>query len=90
MKLPRFTLRDLFWLVMVCALVMGWWWERREERRQKANLREIILAMSKYAYDTYGMEGGFSEFSGYLYINGQRIWSVDNSRYPAEEEDNWP
>ena len=24
MKLPRFTLRDLFWLVLVCALGLGW------------------------------------------------------------------
>jgi len=28
MKLPRFTLRDLFWLVLVCALAVGWWVER--------------------------------------------------------------
>jgi len=27
MKLPRFTLRDLFWLVLVCALAVGWWVE---------------------------------------------------------------
>jgi hypothetical protein len=24
MKLPQFTLRDLFWLVLVCALAVGW------------------------------------------------------------------
>jgi len=24
MKLPRFTLRDLFWLVLVCAICLGW------------------------------------------------------------------
>jgi hypothetical protein len=27
MKLSRFTLRDLFWLVLVCALAVGWWVE---------------------------------------------------------------
>jgi hypothetical protein len=25
MKLPQLTLRDLFWLVLVCALAVGWW-----------------------------------------------------------------
>ena len=25
MKLPRLSLRDLFWLVLVCAMGLGWW-----------------------------------------------------------------
>jgi len=28
MKVPRFHLRDLFWLVLVCALAVGWWVDR--------------------------------------------------------------
>jgi hypothetical protein len=28
MKLPKLHLRDLFWLVLVCALGCGWWLER--------------------------------------------------------------
>lgn len=28
MKLPQFNLRDLFWLVLVCALAVGWWADR--------------------------------------------------------------
>lgn len=24
MKLPKFSLRDLFWLVLVCAISLGW------------------------------------------------------------------
>jgi len=36
MKLPQLTLRDLFWLVLVCALAVGWWVERqRAEKLQK-------------------------------------------------------
>jgi hypothetical protein len=27
MKLPRFILRDLFWLVLACAIGLGWWLE---------------------------------------------------------------
>ena len=33
MKLPQFTLRDLFWLVLVCALAVGWWMQSRELAR---------------------------------------------------------
>src|SRR4051794_1806669 len=29
MKLPQISLRDLFWLVLVCALVVGWWVDHR-------------------------------------------------------------
>jgi hypothetical protein len=29
MKLPRVTLRDLFWLLLVAACLCGWWAERR-------------------------------------------------------------
>jgi hypothetical protein len=36
MKLPQLTLRDLFWLVLVCALAVGWWNEHSQmDRRAK-------------------------------------------------------
>ena len=25
MKLPQLALRELFWLILVCALALGWW-----------------------------------------------------------------
>jgi hypothetical protein len=28
MKLPQLTLRDLFWLVLVVAILCGWWVDR--------------------------------------------------------------
>lgn len=33
MKL-KFTLRDLFWLVLVVAMAIGWWVERAHDRRR--------------------------------------------------------
>lgn len=30
MKLPQLSLRELFWLVLVCGLAVGWWVDRRE------------------------------------------------------------
>ncbi len=31
MKLPKLHIRDLFWLVMVCALAVGWWVDHRTQ-----------------------------------------------------------
>ena len=42
MKLPRFTLRDLFWLVLVCALAVGWWVNYRESNALRIALAEIV------------------------------------------------
>jgi len=41
MKLPRFNLRDLFWLVLVCALAVGWWTQERREHRLAAENVEL-------------------------------------------------
>jgi hypothetical protein len=30
MKLPQLTLRDLFWLVLVAAILCGWWVGRQQ------------------------------------------------------------
>jgi hypothetical protein len=35
MKLPQLTLRDLFWLVLVCAVACGWWISARATREAK-------------------------------------------------------
>ena len=34
MKLPKLHLRDLFWLVLVCAVAVGWWIERGRPKRE--------------------------------------------------------
>jgi hypothetical protein len=44
MKLPRFTLRDLFWLVLVCSLVVGWW----VASRQRSSDQERLLTLISY------------------------------------------
>jgi len=32
----RFTIRDLLWLTLVVALIVGWWVDRRAIQRQSA------------------------------------------------------
>src|SRR5215203_5159415 len=48
MKLPQFTLRDLFWLVLVCALGVTWWLEHRQrvaEAEEHAHDRDLIRSL---------------------------------------------
>lgn len=39
MKLPQLTLRDLFWLVLVCAILCGWWLSRSQLLAEIERLR---------------------------------------------------
>jgi hypothetical protein len=36
-KLPQLTLRDLFWLVLVCALMVAWFAERHRSELLEQN-----------------------------------------------------
>jgi hypothetical protein len=39
----QFTIRDLFWLVLVCALAVGWWLDHREQNSQIETLRPEVF-----------------------------------------------
>jgi hypothetical protein len=43
MKLPKLHLRDLFWLVLVCALAVGWWRERSHNREVNASTINSLI-----------------------------------------------
>jgi len=63
MKLPRFTLRDLFWLVLVCALAVGWWVDRQD----KASEADLWKSRAEYVADSIGFEHGdvvFEKWNG--------------------------
>jgi len=40
MKLPHLSWRELFWLVLVCALAVGWWSERTSRLKAEAGKAE--------------------------------------------------
>jgi hypothetical protein len=44
MKLPQLSLRELFWLVLVCALVVGWWSERTSRLEAETDKAEAEAA----------------------------------------------
>jgi hypothetical protein len=39
----RFSLRDMFWLTLVAALLVTWWVDRRWLERRHAREREALL-----------------------------------------------
>jgi hypothetical protein len=46
MKLPQLALRDLFWLVLVAALVCAWWLDHRSLAAQIQDLQDAIFRIS--------------------------------------------
>ena len=44
MKLPQLSLRDLFWVVLVCACLCAWWVEHRARRRAENEAKEHVIS----------------------------------------------
>lgn len=42
MKLPQLSLRELFWLLLVCGLASAWWRQNRVYAVELANLRDEL------------------------------------------------
>ena len=49
MKFPQLTLRDLFWLVLVCAMALGWWLERAALHHQLKDIQTEAAKWKDYA-----------------------------------------
>jgi len=68
MKLPRFTLRDLFWLVLVCALGMGWWCAERKAQTEAELVDFLAKEMENHLQaiaDAERKAGDGTTYSGY-------------------------
>jgi hypothetical protein len=42
MSAPRFTLRDLFWLIVVVAIGLAWWLDRIPRHERVAKLEDKV------------------------------------------------
>ena len=51
MKLPRFTLRDLFWLVLVAAMGCAWWVERQATTERERQSRVAWSMLWRWSFD---------------------------------------
>jgi hypothetical protein len=56
MKLPRFTLRELFLLVVIAAMGSGWWVERLRLARDLHEARTDAAILSAYWFPGDGAE----------------------------------
>ena len=48
MKLPRFTLRELFLLVVIAAMGCGWWVERQRNAPLESRVSELMLLAQQH------------------------------------------
>jgi hypothetical protein len=48
---PKLHLRDLFWLVLVCALAVGWWVNRTRWQIDRKALMQAIDSEEYYLVD---------------------------------------
>jgi hypothetical protein len=53
MKLPRFTLRDLFWLVLVAGMGCAWWVERQQHAMQSSHVLKHWIETQGYGTVRY-------------------------------------
>ena len=56
MKLPRFSIRDLFWLVLVVATGCAWWVDSRITENEQLNRSIQQLREIEEALDAQGFE----------------------------------
>jgi hypothetical protein len=47
MKRPTFSLRDVFWLVLVVAMGLGWWMDQDRIRREVMRFQAISVKSAK-------------------------------------------
>jgi len=67
MKLPQFTLRDLFWLILVCALAAGWLMQRRDLAKLRAENTTLRESDERSAAMFRGYERAMREHVPYDY-----------------------
>jgi hypothetical protein len=81
----RFTIRDLFWLTLVIALVVAWWLDRRSLPRQSATefnaLRERLIDASNRIVEPI-QSGATVDPTGALFSGPRQ--SLVTSRYDVE------
>jgi len=76
MKLPQLTLRDLFWLVLVIGLALGWWLDHRAASQEA--WKEEALLWQEQAEDlasylrAKGYEVSWDEFCGAYSVQDRR------------------
>jgi hypothetical protein len=91
MKLPQFVLRDLFWLVLVIALALGWWLDRRQIvadfsdklAKEGAALRFVAGVMMHQLVGVEGRNVGWSRYE--VTIDG-KVYSRADWIDPIEAE----
>lgn len=94
MKLPQLSVRDLFWLVLVCACLCSWWVERQKLNNDIATLQAELLREKAWQADVStlinGTPGRFPDTSRLVVINEGCPPVVTSARDTSFEEKGKP
>ena len=78
----KFSLRDIFWMVLVAALALGWWTDRQAQS-QKAQAREIELSQQAHAREME-LVRQYDKWRGRAYLAAHELWKIDGPREAIE------
>ncbi len=85
MTRPTFLLRDLFWLVLVCAMAVGWWVTYRQVdslRRKLANARRDAETFDELTAKLNAKGIAWTIFDK----KGMAVWSTTDAPLPADAD----
>ena len=74
----KFSLRDIFWTVLVAAMALGWWTDRQAQS-QKAQAREIELSQQAHARETE-LVRQYDKWRDRAYEATHELWKIDGPR----------
>lgn len=77
MKLPQLSLRDLFWLVLVSAMGLGWW----------LNRKALVTASDRHEFDIRVMKATLESAGYVVYRNDLGGLGIEPSNRMRDPED---
>lgn len=63
MKMPKLYLRDLFWLILVCALAVGWWMDHETLKADVQSVREKNAQVLRFFNDELSRQEYLTDWS---------------------------
>lgn len=82
MKLPQLSLRDLFWLLLVAGIALGWWMDRQ---RKEARHERLAAALQR-VYQTSLQGQPLEDVVRQQELEKFQVWQMPNLPPGAEAE----
>ena len=74
----KFSLRDLFWLVLVTALVAGWWVDHRRQAQDVQTLVDVLQREAPWVVESDNADWVMNQ----MRIEAQAKWAARQKTSP--------